>query len=85
MQKKQWQVYQELELIPHFVSEPQAKQPILTLPLRAFWRSLINLLSEELVYEQQVEHLEKCLAASELKFTDANHTNTWQQFWTLMN
>lgn len=85
MKKNQWQIYKELELIPDFVSEPPTGQPILTLPLRTFWRSLLNLLSEELVYEQQIEHLERCLAGSELSFTNTNNSNTWQQLWTLMN
>ncbi len=83
--KNQWQFYKDLELIPDSVLEPQASKLAIALPLRQLWRLLIDALARELVYEQQIEYLERCWTVGDSEpFTDVS-SNTWQKLWTLMN
>jgi hypothetical protein len=80
--KNQWQLYKKLELIPDSVSQPLTKQTILVFPLKIVWKVFIDALANELVHEQQVEYLERCLAQSQ---TGLHLTkNTWQTLWSLM-
>lgn len=78
----QWQLYKKLELIPNSVSQPRTKQTILAFPLQLAWKVLIDALANELVYEQQIDYLERCLAQNqtELCLTE----NTWHKLWSLM-
>lgn len=78
----QWQLYKKLELIPDSVPKQPTKKLILTLPLQVAWKVFIDALANELVYEQQVEYLERCLAQSqsELYLT----RKTWRKLWSLM-
>jgi hypothetical protein len=80
--KNQWQLYKKLELIPDSASQPMNKQGIITFPLQLAWKVLIDALAKELVYEQQIEYLERCLAQSQSEFYLTN--NTWQKLWSLM-
>lgn len=55
-----WQNYQELELIPASAPAPKSRKFNVAAPLVASWRSLINALAREQVYEQRTEYLERC-------------------------
>lgn len=79
----QWQIYKKLELIPDSIPEPSTKQGILTFPLQLAWKLLIDALAKELVYEQQVEYLERCLAQSQSE--QYLTQNTWHKLWSLMD
>lgn len=77
-----WENYRESELIPNSISEPSARKKF-SFGLDRVWRVLIIALTQELVYEQQVEYIQRCWERDHL---DAeNDDNTWQQLWTLMN
>lgn len=82
--KTQWQIYKELERIPDSISAPKTNKLASIPPLRAAWRLLIDALAQELIYEQQVEYLERCwtIGQSEL---DNDTNNTWHKLWTLMS
>jgi len=81
----QWQAYKQLELLPVSVPNPSANIPKFRLGLDLVWRSLVSLLVDELVdQEQQVEYLERCWT-SEFGNEDPSPTTTLQQLWTLMN
>lgn len=80
--KNQWQLYKQLELIPDSVSQSPTKQTVVVFPLKIVWRVLINALANELVYEQQVEYLERCLAQSQTELHPTN--NTWHSLWNLI-
>jgi hypothetical protein len=67
--KSQWQLYKQLELIPDSVPEQPTKRPILTFPLQLAWKLLVDALAKELVYEQQVEYLERCLTQSQTELS----------------
>ncbi|MBZ8178875.1 hypothetical protein [Oscillatoria salina] len=80
----QWQTYQQLELLPNSVENPQAKTAKFALGLDLVWRLLIIALTKELIYQdQQVEYLERCWA---FDFEENNSTNsqTLQKLWTLI-
>ena len=83
--KTQWQIYKELELIPTSVPEPQANKQTFALLVGGVWRMLIDTLARELVFEQQVEYLERCLAVNCSEPGTATRSNTWQKVWTLIN
>lgn len=89
-QKSQWQTYKQLELIPDSVPNPDAKVATFKFGLVKFglgraWRSLLSLLIDELVdQEQQVEYIERCWALNEFGEKD-NPTSSLQRLWVLMN
>lgn len=81
-EKSLWENYRELELIPNSISEPSVRKTF-SWGIDRVWRVLIVALTQELVYEQQVEYIQRCWERDRL---DAeNDNNTWQQLWTLMN
>ena len=81
----QWQIYKELELIPSSAIEPQANQITFAFGVDQVWRLLIVALTRELVYEQQIEYLERCWTLDYFEPDTATNSNTWHKLWTLMN
>ena len=80
----QWQTYKHLELIPDSVPNPDASVSAFTFGLNLAWRSLLSLLMDELVDEQQVEYIERCWALNE-SGQRANPSSPLQRLWVLMN
>lgn len=85
VEKSQWQNYKELELLPSSLPKPQANKPAFAFGLEQVWRLLIVALTQELVYEQQVEYLERCWALNCFDPDTDTNSNTWHQLWLLMN
>lgn len=83
--KSQWQNYKELELIPSSAIESQVNQITFAFGVAQVWRLLVVALTRELVYEQQVEYLERCWALDYFETDTAANPNTWQKLWILMN
>lgn len=83
--KSQWQIYKELELIPDSVTYSQANNMTFAFGLDRVWRLLIIALTQELVEEQQVEYLERCLAVNNFDVDSHKGSKTLQKLWTLMN
>ncbi|NES95602.1 MAG: hypothetical protein F6K32_10290 [Desertifilum sp. SIO1I2] len=79
-----WQLYKRLELISNRVPDPYTSRLQLKWGVDRAWRSLLNLLVDELIEEQQVEYLERCLALDESKETQASLTKTLKRIWRLM-
>ncbi|GFE69758.1 hypothetical protein [Chroococcus sp. FPU101] len=77
-----WQLYKKLEGLPEATPEPVA-EPELTLPLRQAWKLLIDLLTQELVYEQQIEFLERCLKHDLMNSNKSS--NFWVKFGKLLD
>jgi hypothetical protein len=82
--KFQWQAYKELELIPDFLPYPQVNKPSFAFGLEEVWRLLIIALTQELVYEQQVEYLERCWMLDVFEPDNAAITNMLHRLWALM-
>jgi hypothetical protein len=81
--KTHWQRYKELEILPDFIPDPSIEAGTFMYPLREAWRILLNVLADELVYEQQIEFLERCLAQDLLEFyTDKK---SWKKFLKLID
>ena len=85
-QEYQWQAYKQLELLPASVPNPSANTPKFRLGLGIAWRTLVSLLVDELVdQEQQVEYLERCWTSESGDDEGLSSRNTLQRLWTLMN
>lgn len=56
-----WFLYRKLELLP---AAETHSEPAPTFGLNRLWNGLLGLLTEELVEEQRVEYLERCLKKS---------------------
>lgn len=81
----QWENYQQLELIPSRIPNPDGKASTFKFGLDFAWRVLISLLVDELVdREQQVEYIERCWANKEFEQPE-NSTSSLQKLWLLMN
>jgi hypothetical protein len=80
---KQWKAYKQLELIPESIPLPTAPLPLFGLSLA--WKTLLSLLAEELVDDQQVDYLERCLALDEFGYGEKSPDNSLQRLWTLMD
>lgn len=78
----QWQLYKQLELIPDSVPNPQTHSK---LGLSWVWRSLIELLIDELIDEQEVDYLERCWTLEESEAVQQSPSKTLQRLWILMN
>jgi hypothetical protein len=81
----QWQVYKQLELIPDAAVRPANRTGYLTSGPSLLWRSLVNLLLDELIKEQRVEYLDRCWSLNALGEEDCSHSHTLQRLWMLMN
>lgn len=80
-----WQTYKQLELIPDSIPNPYARVSTFKFGLNHAWRSLLSLLVDELVTEQQVEYIERCWALNEFGQRDKSASNPLQRLWVLMN
>jgi hypothetical protein len=84
-QEYQWQTYKQQELLPISLPNPSASTLKFRLGLGMAWRTLVTLLVDELVdQEQQVEYLERCWT-SEFGNEAPSPASTLQRLWTLMN
>lgn len=81
--KTQWQRYKELELLPDSAPSPQVRKFELVLPLVAAWRSLLNALVREQIYEQRTEYLKRCWALNYAEPYMAK-AKPLQKLWMLM-
>ncbi len=81
----QWQHYKELELIPDSAPAPKVSKFNIALPLVATWRSLLNALAREQVYEQRTEYLERCWALNFSEPYTSESLNSLKKLWMLMD
>lgn len=79
-----WQSYKALELIPDAVL-PKTNTLKFAFGLNQVWRLLLVALTQELVYEQQIEYLERCWTVNCFELDADTGSNTLQKLWTLMN
>lgn len=80
----QWQNYKQLELIPDSAPAPKPHKFDISLPLVASWRSLLNALAREQVYEQRTEYLERCWSLSYSEPYN-NQSPSLRKLWNLMD
>ncbi len=81
--KTQWQIYQELELLPTTLQAPQAVMSPVAAYLGNRWRSLLDRQTSKLDYEQQVDYLERRLALNGYETT--GKASAFRQLWKLLN
>lgn len=83
----QWALYKQLELIPPRTPHPYDRSIPLASAFNPLWKSLLRLLLDELVYEQQIEYLDRCwsLNAFGENPDDSAASNSLHKLWVLMN
>lgn len=84
-EKSQWDNYKELELIPNSIPEPQTNKQTFAFGLDRVWRVFIVALTQELIYEQQVEYLQRCWDLNDFEAETDTKSNTLHKLWILMN
>lgn len=75
-----WESYKRLEGLP--ADLPQPSSSLLTWGSQHLWRKLLDLLADELVYDQQVEFLERCWLRD---YSPRQKSVTLRQLWELMD
>ncbi len=80
----QWETYQQLEGLPADLPNPHEQSPGLAgvWGTRRAWRSLVEILMQELVLDQQLELLERCWTRDYAPCRSSTHL--WQ-FWHLID
>ena len=79
--KSHWQTYKALELIPDSTPNPQANKRSFAFGLDHLWRLVLVALTEEMLDEQQVEHLERCWALNADELLTTVNANGWCRLW----
>jgi len=79
----QWHNYKQLELISESVPNPSTHRNPIRTGLNIAWRSLLALLVDELIEEQQVEYLERCWSLNELGERERS-SSSLHRLWALM-
>ena len=88
--RDRWEAYQQLELVPDPIDNPDRHRggfkfgidsPVERLCQRV-WRTLLGLLVDELVTEQQIDYLDRCWEANE---GDRSAAKTLKRFLTLIS
>ncbi len=82
---KSWQNYKALELIPDSIPAPQATKPAFDFGLSQIWRSLLDELVREHVYEQRTEYLERCWNLNLIEPQKSTQIHQIRQLLALMN
>jgi hypothetical protein len=78
-----WEIYKQQELIPDSVPHPDGEAS-LGLGLAWMWKKLLSLLADELIVDQQVEYLNRCLALDEFGQGEKSAASTLKRLWLLM-
>ena len=77
-----WEAYKQLELVPDTIDNPNSHRGGFKFGIDRVWRTLIALLVDELVTEQQVDYLDRCWDADE---KDRSPSKMLQRFLTLIS
>lgn len=80
----QWENYKKLELIPDSAPAPKPRKLNIAAPLVASWRTLLNALAKEQVYEQRTEYLERCWSISYSE-PYSHQSPSLRKLWNLMD
>jgi hypothetical protein len=78
--RDRWEVYKHLELVPDEIDRPNRGG--FKFGIARVWRTLIGLLMDELVTEQQIDYLDRCWGVDE---KDRSPSKTLQRFLTLIS
>lgn len=80
--RDRWEAYKQLELVPDSIDNPDRHRGGFKFGIDRVWRTLLGLLIDELVSEQQVEYLDRCW---NVDAKDRSPSKTLQRFLTLIN
>ena len=80
--RDRWEVYKQLELVPDAIDNPDRHRGGFKFGIDLVWRTLLGLLVDELVTEQQIDYLDRCWEAHE---GDRSAAKTLKRFLTLIS
>lgn len=80
--RDRWEAYKQLELVPDAIDRRSIDRGDFKFGIDRVWRTLIALLVDELVTEQQIDYLDRCWQANE---GDRSPSKTLQRFLTLIS
>jgi hypothetical protein len=80
--RDRWEAYKQLELVTDEIENPDRHRGGFKFGIDRVWRTLIALLVDELVTEQQVDYLDRCWDADA---KDRSPSKTLQRFLTLIS
>ncbi|PSB56707.1 hypothetical protein [Chamaesiphon polymorphus] len=80
--RDRWETYKQLELVSDAIDNPARDRGGFKFGIDRVWRTLLGLLMDELVTEQQVEYLDRCW---HVDAKDRSPSKTLQRFLTLIN
>ncbi|AFY92139.1 hypothetical protein [Chamaesiphon minutus] len=80
--RDRWETYKQLELVPDEIDNPACHRGGFKFGIDRVWRTLIALLVDELVTEQQIDYLDRCWDVNE---RDRSPSKTLQRFLTLIS
>lgn len=88
-ENKEWQTYQKLELIAESVAAQSGRsisgKSVLVAQLNEVWQLWANRLLEKMNFEQQVQHLEQCLALEGTPIDAGKKSSVWRNLWVFLN
>ncbi|WP_309741589.1 hypothetical protein [Chamaesiphon sp. OTE_20_metabat_361] len=80
--RDRWEVYKQLELVPDPIDNSAYNRGGFKFGIDRIWRTILGLLMDELVAEQQVEYLDRCW---DVDAKDRSASKTLQRFLTLIS
>ena len=80
--RDRWEAYKQLELVPDPIDNPDRHRGGFKFGIDLVWRTLLGLLVDELVTEQQIDYLDRCWEAHE---GDRSAAKTLKRFLTLIS
>jgi hypothetical protein len=79
--RQRWEAYKQLELVSDPIDNSDRHRGGFKFGIDLVWRTLLGLLVDELVTEQQIDYLDRCWGANE---DDRSPSKTLQRFLTLI-
>jgi hypothetical protein len=80
--RDRWEAYKELELVTDAIERPDRHRGGFKFGIDRVWRTVIRLLMDELVTEQQIDYLDRCWNADE---KDRSPSKMLQRFLTIIS
>jgi hypothetical protein len=80
--RDRWKAYKQLELVPDEIDNSDRHGGSFKFGIDKVWRTLITLLVDELVTEQQIDYLDRCWGVDR---KDRSPSKTLQRFLTLIS
>lgn len=79
-----WKAYQELELVPDRIPEPDTINSVVAYQLVKVWGSIVRRKVEKLPPTIQIQHLERCWFRDGMEHASRS-SGIWRSLWAALN